>query len=857
MRARLVAGGGVVTALLLLTAAPAAAFPTTGVQKLVVIPVEYAHTGCPPDTDKKATCPRNTAAALQTILQNGLTAYYGNPATGSKTTFQVKVLVNPSTVNGWWPAPSTIEQFDARAKADKNWDAFRSQGSPMRDAAEIVMSQALQRGAITTFELGNTTRIIALHNWHVFGGQSSASNPLSYTAVYTSGMSTLFKTYSVTTAFVNEGSSDGQMVRVATHELGHELGPLDLYGQPCPLWPPGEPAPLSYSNDTEKEFRTECMDIWDVMGLTGTRNPAFTYYTRVLLGWAASVPPTIRYETADFSGPVELSSLEYPNGNPIAFHIPDDPNRLVIARAFGNAGYFQGFTAECRRTAWNDPIAPTDQGVLITYVDSTRDPYYDRRLVVARRFDDPNARQDVRQAQITPGNSFSSLGRNFNIAFDSFTSNGGCKLFVNRTGFVVESTSFIPAVNPFDGVSSPDLGLKTPKAVWANPGVILNGPRPPIPRPRATPARSRAMLARALAGSIKVSPPVAGKTNTIRFVYGNAGGKAGKGTATVRVQQPWTATARCGARWTPPGKVVKRVTLPRLRPGAAGVGSVSWVPRSSAPAAITVTLNGKGRPASQAESATTIVGFGTSRKRTLRIPLTLTAGSRCVGKVPYAVAPAIVPSGWKASVSGTTKALRRGHPVHVLVTLRPTARRAATDVPVNVSFGGSNALEPAQPAESATMFGDVSVPGVAQTVGIDLLGRVAPRGRTLPRFVLPPSTLTTRKTPPVPVTLPTPGPPYQQTAAISDCSNAVGQVVAVNGSVSPPRMGLTVHLKYTAVMGLVPAGTIVNRTATTLATGTFSDSFNRNDTAWTVVASVDADSLYSDAVSASCSIPIP
>ena len=856
MRGRTTAGGAALAALVLLAAFPdpAAAFPTTGVQKLLVVPVEYAHSGCPPDIDAKPTCPRNTAAQLQTILQNGLTAYYGNPATGSKTTWQVKVLINPDTSNGWWPAPSTVEQLEARAKADKNWNAYNPQGSPMRDAAEVVVSRALQRGVISTLELGQYPRFIALHNWHVFGGQSSGSNPLNYTAVLTQGNNTIFKSLSITTAFVNEGSNDGWMVRVAEHELGHQLGPLDLYAQPCPLWPPGEPAPLSYSNATEKELRTECMDVWDVMGLTGTRNPAFTYYTRVLLGWAASVPPTIRYETADFSGPVELSSLEYPNGNPIALHIPDDPNRLVIARAFGNAGYFQGFTVECRRTAWNDPIAPPDQGVLITYVDSTRDPYTDRQVVVARRFDDPSARQNILFANVKPGNSFSSLGRNFNIAFDSFTANGGCKLAVNRTGFVVESTSFIPAVNPFNAMASPDLGMKTPKAINVNPGVILNGPRPPTPHPR-TPAHSRAVAARALAKAIHVSAIVPHKTNKIHFVYGNAGGKAGKGTAVVRVQQPWTATARCGAPATPQGRVIKLLTLPRLRPGAAGVATVGWVPRSSAPAAITVTLNGKGRLAAQAESATTVVGFATSRTRTLRIPLTLVAGSRCTGKVPYLVSAAIVPAGWKATVSGTTKALRKRHPVHPVVTLHPPAgkRAAATDVPITVSFGASSA----EPAESANLFGaTIPASAVAQVTGIDLLGRFARLGARLPAFVVPVSALI-RKTPPVPTPLPAPGPPYQQTVGISGCSSAAGQFVTVSGSVTPPRMGLTVHLAYTAVMGAIPAGTLIQHTATTLATGTFSDSFNRQDTAWNVVASVDADQLYSDAVSAACAIPIP
>ncbi len=61
------------------------------------------------------------------------------------------------------------------------------------------------------------------------------------------------------------------------------------------------------------------------MGLTGDRNPALMYYTRVLLGWAPSYPPNIRYEPAEFSGSIDLSSLEYPNGDPLALHIPDDP----------------------------------------------------------------------------------------------------------------------------------------------------------------------------------------------------------------------------------------------------------------------------------------------------------------------------------------------------------------------------------------------------------------------------------------------------------------------------------------------------------------------------------------------------
>jgi hypothetical protein len=870
MRAPGLSGGIAVAAVLLglgaLCPGRAAAFPTTGVQKLLVVPVEYDHSGCPADNLGKPTCPRNTAAQLQTLLQNGLTAYYGNAATGSKTTWQVKVLANPNSSNGWWPSERSVADLEALVKkAGTNWSNFASPGSPGRDAAEIIVSRALQKGVISTFELGSYTRFMTIHNWHTFGGQSYGRNPLSYTAVYTSGNSVLFKTYLVTNAFVNEGRSDGEMVRVAEHELGHELGPRDLYGQPCPLWPPGEPAPLPYSTDGEREARTECMSTWDLMGLTGTRNPALTYYTRVLLGWAPSFPPNIRYEPAEFSGSIDLSSLEYPNGDPLALHIPDDPERLILARAFGNMGYYQGFNVECRRTAWNDPIAPPGQGLLITYVDSTR-AEDDKQIVVARRFDDPSARQDILSARITPGNSFTSLGRNFNVSFTGYNGKGGCTIFLNRPSLIAETVSFIPAVNPFEGASAPYLGQGVNKSIYTNPGVILNGPRPPIPKPRAVTARdaanSRTLAKRALAKSIHVKAPAKGTPSTIRFVYGNAGGKAGKGIAIVRVQQPWQAQARCGALSKPQGKVIKQLTLPSLAPGAAGVGKVTWRPRSSRPAAITVTLRGKGAPVSQGESATTVVGFAsahTSKKHraTMKIPLTLTAGPKCAGKVPYAVTPSIVPKGWKVTAQGTAKALRKGHPVHVTVLLRPPkgAKRAAVDVPITVSFGGS----PAEPAESDQLFGP-TIPAyeLAQTVGIDLLGRVAPPGASLPQFFLPASAqVGPEQDKPYPPHGTIPGPTLQQTIGITGCSAAAGQIVTVDGTVDPPRGGLTVHLTYTPVNGPPPMPAAVSHDVMTNAAGTFSDLFDRQSWSWSVVAAVDADELYSDAVSLPCSIPIP
>ncbi len=82
-------------------------------------------------------------------------------------------------------------------------------------------------------------------------------------------------------------------------------------------------------------------------------------------------------------------------------------------------------------------------------------------------------------------------------------------------------------------------------------------------------------------------------------------------------------------------------------------------------------------------------------------------------------------------------------------------------------------------------------------------------------------------------------------------------MVTVAGAVDPPRGALTVHLTYTPVSGPPPTPAAVSHDVLANAAGTFSDMFDRQNWSWSVVAAVDADELYSDAVSAPCAIPIP
>jgi len=164
------------------------------------------------------------------------------------------------------------------------------------------------------------------------------------------------------------------------------------------------------------------------------------------------------------------------------------------------------------------------------------------------------------------------------------------------------------------------------------------------------------------------------------------------------------------------------------------------------------------------------------------------------------------------------------------------------------------------PAEGEGAFGDVPMPGFTQTVGIDLLVRTAPPGKRLPGFTVP-QAARIRKTVLYPPPGLVPGPAFQQTLAITECTQATGtggQSVFVRGVPTPLRAGVPVHLTYTSVGGALPSGTVVERTTISFfPTGLFADTFPRQGSSWIVVGHLDEDELYSGAESAPCTVPAP
>lgn len=103
-----------------------------------------------------------------------------------------------------------------------------------------------------------------------------------------------------------------------------------------------------------------------------------------------------------------------------------------------------------------------------------------------------------------------------------------------------------------------------------------------------------------------------------------------------------------------------------------------------------------------------------------------------------------------------------------------------------------------------------------------------------------------------------------QSLAVTECSSPIvgtPTIVSIKGSISPARSGAKVTLTYTPVSGPSPMPAPIVDTATTTATGTFGENFDRRqggkDYGWSVVAGIAGGGGYAAASSPSCAVPIP
>jgi hypothetical protein len=782
------------------------------VQRLIVVPLRHQGTApcpTPPGTPSSTPqCPRYTAAQWQTIFQRDVDAWFRAESYG-QASIQVHVLVDPATADGWWPAPNTPEEYHSK-------NAFTDQGSVGRDAAEVVMAEALAKGVVSNSELDQTHRFIMMDNYH---GRGGTTNGLASTITYhPSGHA-----FVTTASLIPEAPNDAQTLSLAEHELTHQLGAPDLYGIPCPWSIPGDPV-----RDHRTVGEADCVGPWDHMALDDWAFAGYGSYTRQRLRFLNPGSSTQVVQVGKtFSGTVSLDPVERPAGGALVLRVPNDIVGSWFQKIFGNPGPYKGFMVECRRRIMNDTMLPAD-GALVTYYDPARAAY--APIKVTRGL----GTFGVSTSSLsTPGASYSNSVFGVKFTYVGPTASGGCLVDVNKTRAVYPH--YLPIGGQLAEVlqSAPAFGGDQPFAGFAGTGVMVAG--------GSTAPRLARVDAKRKHG---VQPLVRGKPSKITFGYANGGTKTARGgTATVRVNDPYAVNV-CGK--PEKGRVVATVPLKKLKPGRSATRTVSFVPRSSGPIGVTVSISKSGKGSALEggdETGTLAFTTATSSKKKAKPGKTVvrvkSSKKGCDGPVDVELVPLVQPDGWVFTTKGGLKPLAPGKSEKLTLVATPPvgAKPMATQVPVAIQVGQAHhpgGLE----VPYGRAAGDLRLIG-----GLDVLLRVGKPGGKLPGFQLSgPAQL------PAAVSYPTTPPPPTATTLTLTCPPSTDSAVTVPGALAPARAGAAVTLTYTHFSD----GATITHGVNTDLNGHFVDTFSDPRPGWKVQASWLGDATGAASQSNTC-----
>jgi hypothetical protein len=830
----------------LLAPAVAEAFSPFGAQPLLVIPLAHAHPGGPlfdcPTADQTfgPICPPYSPAGLQTMLQNGLDAWYPTETFG-QTSWQVRVLSDPNTVDHWWPAPHTLAQYSA--KGNRN---FTTAVAPVRDAGESILSQAIQDGVISLADALQYHRFLVIDNWNHNSGRAGQTNSIGVPLTYSPAAFQIPSPFGggplqlpfVTTASIvspevtlpsQVGVND--FLSVVRHELGHQLGEPDLYSQsPCPNVAPGSPP------ETQSGDNSDCVGPWDHMALDYQGYPGFGLFTRMELGWVDPDPlgTAVKYLDKSFAGTITLDPIEKPQGAPVGISIPADLGAVALARLFGLTGPYGGFLIECRKRLGDDTGIPAE-GVLVSYIDPTRGTNHPQDVV-------RGASTETASTAILshpPFSSYTNSAYGFSVRYVGSTQDGGCQVAVN-VPWSIRYPHVVPAVGWLSGIAGRvgSFGQATSHSVFAGQGIIVNSP-----------ARGLARIAAAGPRTTKIAALVRGRLARVRFSYANVGTvRSQGGTAAVSVTEPYTVAA-CGPQ--PDGRLVARVRLRGLRAGETATAQVAFRARSSGPIGVTIRFPASGgKSIEQGGIERAVLGFQTHRagrggkSSPLSSTILVTSSRHCPGPVSLSASPLVLPKGWTVNVRGLGAALLPGRQrrVSVQVQAPKVAHPQALDIPLAIF-----ATAPAPPLPTGGKLTPSYFAGGEPALlgGLDVLTRVLVPGRPVPAFTLP------SLAPPLPsLSYPPALPPRQGSTITLTCPSGgpFGQPETTTGTLSPPDPGTLVTITYTPNRGPSTTHMIAIN-----PDGSFSDSIAPYATVYTVQASWGGDPRLLPTTSSPCS----
>jgi hypothetical protein len=673
-------------AAILAAAGPALAdrFDPIGVQKVLVIPVEYgipfcpfAHFACPPVTGylERIAPSRNTADQWRDFLDTQINRYYRRSTYG-QTTFEFTVLRNPSSTDGWWAARHSVQEYYLNGKfvARSLWDelaenpyvkiGLKSPPAPsavVPDNARYVIDKAIELGLVTADQVAQHTRLIVIDNYHGHGGQT-------FTGIFTL-KTTRAGTLQFTANILSESFDDFDALGAAVHELGHHFFVKTHYGH-CNkfLTPPLDPEPFD-----------SCLRFWDPMGQAEPNRHQFTAETLLNVGWEQpEVTATVPIGRVGTSQEVVLGPIE---SRPAA-----RPNILRLPVGVPRAG-FDGYLAECRQQIGVDVTIPT-AGLLITQVHENVPGVPAVNLV---RPTGPGDTDHISDAPLQPGESFVDARLGLTVTLESYdtlpppsddptlaiTSVSNCRVLVAYAPPLWVDLAFLKS--DLDGAfRGAGFGFRSGD-VW------IDSPRNGLGVfPDRQPVEQHAGIAMPAGPG---DPPASGRENRIWFRVRNGGtGVAENVQLDVAVSQPAVVAPVCGAA-APGGRVVGTVTIPTLGPGEEHLASVAWTPRSRDPAQVQVRLHAvPGDFRTDDDVATSTVGYASPPGRSGRarhLHLRVANPSACGEPRRFLVVPGSA-DGVAVTVRPGQFSLRPGKTRTVSLTIRGGGAGVSAELPISV-----------------------------------------------------------------------------------------------------------------------------------------------------------------------------
>ena len=628
----------------LVGARPASAAPSPlGPQRVIVIPINLGTTldelcpygafafGRPCPFDSKTAMvyqkPRHTAHEWDTLL-NDYGRRYWQLASYGQAQAGFTVLESPYSQDGWWKPPHFAQDYENNGDFYVDNLFWGYVEDPARGAIDAVCAQPLPFYQFFCSILGQYDRIIVMTNKKARGGVTNATNGINTITVNTFTQGNL----AFTASLVNESYSDSDALSALMHEFGHQLGIPVHYGDCAAAYTPKVQGPL------------ECVGPWDIMGSDSYWTQP-TGYSRFTRGWIAPQTTltyallTQPFSTLTLIRPVEVA----PNGV---------PNLIRLPTSLPNSINFYGYDVECRQKINGDEglypqsVGIPETGLLVTSVHEGTGPSF---MHVVRPTFPPGP---LTLAALQPGDSFTDAQRGLFIRLNGYAG-GGVDALCD-----VEVDYLAPPLNgpiilwqnrvtpgPMSGFGSYDIG-------WNHPpqGVAGGAPTDALAQAPLWPGHNNVLFLRAhTTGTLPVDDA----------------------TLDVSITQPALFSSECGS---PRLGRVRQAKLSPIDPVEGGSASLDFEPRRGS---VGVQMVAPADAASGRDASNVVASrfayqfFRAGSPRPHVTHFALSANDGCNGETVFRVTPAVVPEGWRVSVSPEIVALMPGEETDVTVVVRP------------------------------------------------------------------------------------------------------------------------------------------------------------------------------------------